>query len=85
MNESDYQPPLDLQENPGHRFHRPYPGGHVRNGVGRNQAHNTGQHREKEVTLAKDTIRFTIDDENIDGTLVGQRPEERIGKAYRRS
>ena len=38
-----------------------------------------------EVTLAKDTIRFTIDDENIDGTLVGQRPEERIGKAYRRS
>ena len=43
---------------------------------------NTGV---KEVTLAKDTIRFTIDDENIDGTLVGQRPEERIGKAYRRS
>ena len=39
----------------------------------------------KEVTLAKDTIRFTIDDEEIDGTLVGQRPEERIGKAYRRS
>ena len=43
---------------------------------------NTGS---KEVTLAKDTIRFTIDDENIDGTLVGQRPEERIGKAYRRA
>ena len=43
---------------------------------------NTGS---KEVTLAKDTIGFTIDDENIDGTLVGQRPEERIGKAYRRS
>ena len=43
---------------------------------------NTGS---KEVTLAKDTIRFTIDDENIDGTLVGQRPEERIGKSYRRS
>ena len=39
----------------------------------------------KEVTLAKDTIRFTIDDEEIDGTLVGQRPEERIGKACRRS
>jgi len=39
----------------------------------------------KEVTLAKDTIRFTIDDEESDGTLVGQRPEERIGKAYRRS
>ena len=38
-----------------------------------------------EVTLAKDTIRFTIEDEEIDGTLVGQRPEERIGKAYRRS
>ena len=43
---------------------------------------NTGS---KEVTLAKDTIRFTIDDEEIDGSLVGQRPEERIGKSYRRS
>ncbi|MFL2975727.1 MAG: ribonuclease P protein subunit [Candidatus Thalassarchaeaceae archaeon] len=43
---------------------------------------NTGGN---EVTLAKDTIRFTIEDEEIDGTLVGQRPEERIGKAYRRS
>ena len=43
---------------------------------------NTGS---KEVTMAKDTIRFTIDDEEIDGSLVGQRPEERIGKAYRRS
>ena len=39
----------------------------------------------KEVTMAKDTIIFTIDDEEIDGSLVGQRPEERIGKAYRRS
>ena len=37
----------------------------------------------KEVTLAKNTIRFTIEDEEIDGSLVGQRPEERIGKAYR--
>ena len=43
---------------------------------------NTGN---REVTLAKDTIRFTIDDEEIDGTLVGQRPEQRIGKAYRRA
>jgi RNase P/RNase MRP subunit p29 len=43
---------------------------------------NTGGN---EVTLAKNTIRFTIEDEEIDGTLVGQRPEERIGKAYRRS
>jgi RNase P/RNase MRP subunit p29 len=42
---------------------------------------NTGGN---EVTLAKNTIRFTIEDEEIDGTLVGQRPEERIGKAYRR-
>ena len=42
---------------------------------------NTGV---KEVTLAKDTIRFTIENEEIDGTIVGQRPEERIGKAYRR-
>ncbi len=41
---------------------------------------NTGGN---EVTLAKDTIRFTIEDEEIDGSLVGQRPEERIGKAYR--
>ena len=39
----------------------------------------------KEVTMAKDTIIFIIDDEEIDGSLVGQRPEERIGKAYRRS
>ena len=37
----------------------------------------------KEMTLAKNTIRFTIEDEEIDGSLVGQRPEERIGKAYR--
>ena len=43
---------------------------------------NTGGN---EVTLAKNTIRFTIEDEEIDGTLVGQRPEERIGKVYRRS
>ena len=43
---------------------------------------NTGR---EEVTMAKDTIIFTIDDEEIDGSLVGQRPEERIGKAYRRS
>ncbi len=43
---------------------------------------NTGGN---EITLAKNTIRFTIEDEDIDGTLVGQRPEERIGKAYRRS
>ena len=42
---------------------------------------NTGGN---EVTLANNTIRFTIEDEEIDGTLVGQRPEERIGKAYRR-
>ena len=42
---------------------------------------NTGGN---EGTLAKNTIRFTIEDEEIDGTLVGQRPEERIGKAYRR-
>jgi RNase P/RNase MRP subunit p29 len=41
---------------------------------------NTGT---KEMTLAKNTIRFTIEDEEIDGSLVGQRPEERIGKAYR--
>ena len=34
-------------------------------------------------TLAKDTIRFKIDDVEIDGSKVGQRPEERVGKRYR--
>ena len=38
-----------------------------------------------EITMAKDTIRFTIEDEEINGSKVGQRPEERIGKRYRRS
>ena len=39
----------------------------------------------KEITLAKDTIKFTIEEEEINGNIVGQRPEERIGKTYRRS
>ena len=39
----------------------------------------------KEITMAKDTIRFTIEEEKINGSNVGQRPEERIGKIYRRS
>ena len=39
----------------------------------------------KEITMAKDTIRFTIEEEEINGPMVGQRPEERIGKRYRRS
>ena len=38
-----------------------------------------------EITMAKDTIRFTIEEEEINGSKVGQRPEERIGKRYRRS
>jgi ribonuclease P protein subunit POP4 len=38
-----------------------------------------------EITMAKDTIRFTIEEEEIIGSMVGQRPEERIGKRYRRS
>ena len=38
-----------------------------------------------EITMAKDTIRFTIEEEEINGSMVGQRPEERIGKRYRRS
>ena len=38
-----------------------------------------------EITMAKDTIRFTIEEEEINGSAVGQRPEERIGKRYRRS
>ncbi len=37
------------------------------------------------ITIAKDTIRFTIEEEEINGSMVGQRPEERIGKRYRRS
>ena len=36
-----------------------------------------------EITMAKDTIRFTIEEEEINGSMVGQRPEERIGKRYR--
>ena len=43
------------------------------------------QTRNKEITMAKDTIRFTIEEEKINGSNVGQRPEERIGKIYRRS
>ena len=39
----------------------------------------------KDITRAKDTIRFTIEDEEIDGSVVGQRTEDRIGKTYRRS
>ena len=39
----------------------------------------------KEITMAKDTIRFIIEEEEINGPMVGQRPEERIGKRYRRS
>ena len=41
---------------------------------------NNGQ-----VTLAKDTIRFKIEGEEIDGQSVGQRPEDRIGRRYRRA
>ncbi|MBI88324.1 MAG: hypothetical protein CMB67_04800 [Euryarchaeota archaeon] len=36
------------------------------------------------ITMAKNTIRFRIDDEEIEGSRVRQRPEERIGKRYRR-
>ena len=43
------------------------------------------QTSDNEITLAKDTIRFTIESEEINGSAVGQRPEERIGKRYRRS
>ena len=39
----------------------------------------------KDITMAKDTIRFTIEDEEIEGSAVGQRPGDRIGKTYRRS
>ena len=43
------------------------------------------QKSNNEITMAKDTIRFTIEEEEINGSTVGQRPEERIGKRYRRS
>ena len=43
------------------------------------------QTSDNEITMAKDTIRFTIEEEEIIGSKVGQRPEERIGKRYRRS
>ncbi len=36
-----------------------------------------------EKTLAKNTIIFRIENEEIDGSLVGQRAEDRIGKRYR--
>ena len=36
------------------------------------------------VTIAKDTILFSIEGEEIRGSTVGQRPAERIGKRYRR-
>lgn len=38
-----------------------------------------------QITMAKDIIRFKIEDQEIDGSTVGQRPEDRIGKAYRGS
>jgi RNase P/RNase MRP subunit p29 len=37
------------------------------------------------LTLAKDVIRFTIGDEEIDGAIVTQRPEDRINRRYRRT
>jgi RNase P/RNase MRP subunit p29 len=37
------------------------------------------------LTLAKDVIRFTRDDEEIDGAIVTQRPEDRINRRYRRT
>ena len=43
------------------------------------------QTSDNEITMAKDTIRFTIEAEEINGSAVGQRPEERIGKRYSRS
>ena len=35
------------------------------------------------LTLAKDVIRFTIGDGEIDGAIVTQRPEDRINRRYR--
>ncbi|MFL2963520.1 MAG: ribonuclease P protein subunit [Candidatus Thalassarchaeaceae archaeon] len=41
----------------------------------------------KDLLLAKNTIQFTLDDDDdeIDGKLVSQRPEDRINKRYRRN
>ncbi|HJM18265.1 MAG TPA: ribonuclease P protein subunit [Candidatus Thalassarchaeaceae archaeon] len=35
------------------------------------------------MTLAKDSIHFKIENEEIDGSLVKQRPEDRISKRHR--
>ena len=43
------------------------------------------QAEDREITMAKDTITFTIEDEEIVGSAVRQRPEERLAKMYRRS
>ncbi|MFQ3321574.1 MAG: RNase P/RNase MRP subunit p29 [Candidatus Thalassarchaeaceae archaeon] len=40
----------------------------------------------KQLNLAKNVIKFTIDDnEEIDGLFVSQRPEDRINRKYRRN
>jgi len=41
----------------------------------------------KDLLLAKNVIHFTLDDndDEIDGKLVSQRPEDRINKKYRRN
>ncbi|MBU03811.1 MAG: hypothetical protein CMA58_02350 [Euryarchaeota archaeon] len=42
----------------------------------------------KDLLLAKNIIQFTLDDDDddeIDGKLVSQRPEDRINKKYRRN
>jgi len=38
-----------------------------------------------EKKLAKDSIKFTIENAEIDGSMVKQRPEDRISKRYRRA
>ncbi|MCS5538049.1 MAG: ribonuclease P protein subunit [Candidatus Poseidoniaceae archaeon] len=40
----------------------------------------------QQLTMAKNVIRFTIDEEQdvIDGSLVKQRPEDRIHRRYRK-
>ncbi len=44
------------------------------------------QQGEQKLTMAKNVIRFTIDEDKdvIDGSLVKQRPEDRIHRRYRK-
>tara|TARA_A100001037_G_C14933711_1_gene537202 strand:+ start:243 stop:455 length:213 start_codon:yes stop_codon:yes gene_type:complete len=59
-----------------------------RRGVVLDESRNTImiQESDKVTTLAKDVIRFTIDgSEPVVGSMVCQRPEDRVQRKYRRN